>query len=466
MRRTLYLLTFILIIATSGIMLWQWQVYSKERKQSEKGKTTTIEQLVHIEQTNKRLSVEQTIVGLKAGTYKIGNPMENAYTIEGMNEMAPASVQVEEGRNEITFLYDIPFEWNGTSQLLTDWAVELKNTETVNTKVELTVTADRRTGNWAAGAPLIGKVKKDKIDYYVFENAGPVYPLYYQSKELFYIKSGENSSIYYEVDDGVNVDRVTDLLEELSPNQISILTSQHDALNRDDILLLDNRLSIDQLRTKLALIRVNAVFPFVEDEERWQQFILYNLAEDTDLGGVKAKAMVEMLKIGLLEQNVHQFIQSVKEPNQPLSAALLDETLSHALKKKTAFFSLNSKELEELVPLYFYDERAIAVNETALEQPIIYLENKKLVPFLAILAQVGFQYEMMDNGEVLLTRAEDMLRMYPDKNVFILNGTDYSVKSTPITVLEGELYIYENWLRDIFGIKLMEQQGVITVVGS
>lgn len=466
MRRTLYLLTFILIIATGGITIWQWQVYSKEREQSVNKDNTAVEQLIHIKQTNKRLSVEQTIVGLKAGTYNINNPMEMAYTIEGKNEMAPPSVQVMEGQNEITFLYDIPFEWDGVSKLLSNWAVELENTETVNTKVELTVTADKREGSWAAGALLVGKVKKDKIDYYVFENEGPVYPLYYQSGELLYKKTGVDSAIYYEEGNEVNVDQVTDILAEISLNQVSILTSKHDELNRDDILILDNRLSIDHLKNKLVLIEVNAVFPFLDDEERWQQFIVYNLAEDVDLGGVKAKGMVEILKSELLEQEVDLFIQSVKKINQPLSAAILDETLSTSLNKKTAFFRLNSKELEELVPLYFYDDRAIAVNGITLEQPIIYLDNRKLVPFLAIIAQVGFQYEKMDTGEILLTRAEDMLRMYPNENVFILNGTDYSVKTTPITALQGEIYIYENWLRDIFGIKLMEQQGVITAVDS
>ena len=79
---------------------------------------------------------------------------------------------------------------------------------------------------------------------------------------------------------------------------------------------------------------------------------------------------------------------------------------------------------------------------------------------------MGFQYEIMDTGEILLTRADDMLRMYPGENVFILNRTDYSVKSIPIIFIQGELYIYENWLRDIFGIKLIEQQGVMTVVES
>ena len=449
MRRAVYLLTFILIIATGAIMLWQWQVYSEALGQSEKEKTTAVEQLIHIEQTNKRLAVEQTISGLKAGTYTIGNPMEVAYTIEGEYEMAPAYVQVKEGQNEITFLYDIPFEWNDLSTLLTDWAVELKNTETVKAKVELIVTAaDKRTGSWAAGAPLIGKVKKDTIDYYVFVNEGPVYPLYYQSGELSYAEIGENSAIFYEEGNQVSVEQLKDLLGEFSSvkNQISILTSKHDSLNRDDILILDNRLSIDQLRNELAFIEVNALFPFQNDEERWQQYIIHNLTEDTYLGGLKAKKMVEVLKSDLLEHEVDMFVQSVREINRPLSATILDEVLSSTLNKDTAFFSLNSKESEEIVPLYFYDEQNISVNGSSLEEPIVYLENRKLVPFLAIIAQVGFQYEIMDTGEILLTRADDMLRMYPGENVFILNRTDYSVKSIPIIFIHPPLLTSANFI--------------------
>ena len=461
MRRALYLLTFILVIAVGAMMLWQWKVFSKEREQLE-GEQTATEQLIHIEQTNKRLSVMQTFSGLNAGTYKIGNPMQIAYTIEGRDEMAPASVKVDEGESEITFVYDIPFEGNEISRLLTGWAVELENTETVKTRVEIMVAEDRRAGSWAAGAPLIGKAKKEHIDYYMFENEGPVYPLYYQTGQLLFAKIAGATGLYYE--EGARVDEIETVLAESSllENQFAILTSKHNSFESQNLYLLDNRQSIEQLKNRIANMNIDAAFPFEEDEERWQQHVLHSLANEMESGSEKAKQMTRILKEGLLESEAASFIQSVKIVEQPLAAVVLDEVLSGALNKETAFFSLNSVETAELVPLFYYDERKLALNGTEIEQPIVYFENRRLVPFFPMISYAGFQYESIDTGEILLTRSGDTLRMYPGENVFIFNGTDYSVKSSPVIMLANELYIYENWLRDIFGVKLTEQQGYLT----
>lgn len=466
MRRTLYSLTFILLIVTSGILFWQWRVFSEGQEQSEKEKPSAVEQLIHIQQTNNRLSIKQTVLDLKAGNYAISNPMEVAYIIEGKDEMAPASVKVSEDQSSVTFIYDIPFNMNVSSRLFTDWAVVLDDTVTVKTKVEVTVEADNRLGSWAAGAPLIGKAKKENIDYYVFEENGPIYPLYYQSSELLFTKLNDKTSVFYEESGKINIEQLENVLSEFPTLQgrTSILTSKHNDALTEDLIIFNNTRSVVQLSETLAYIHVNTILPFQNEEERWQQHIIGDLAEGTKLGGEKAGQMAHILKMNLLENDLELFVNSVMEEKKPLSSGLLDQELSEVLDKNTAFFSLNSVETAPLVPLYFYDERTVVMNGVHIEEPLLYIDNRKLVPFLSIVSQAGFHYEIFDSGDVLLTKGEDILRMYPDEKVFILNGIDYSVKTAPITMIQSKLYIYDSWLHDIFGIKLMEEQDLITAL--
>ncbi|MBD3106845.1 hypothetical protein IEO70_00445 [Bacillus sp. AGMB 02131] len=465
MRKALYLLTFILVMTVGAIVMWQWKVYSEAKGLSEKTQTSA-EQFIRVEQTSKRLSVIQTFSGLEAGTYKVANPMGVAYTIEGRDEMAPVSVVVGEDESEIIFVYDIPFEPNRPGKILVDWAVELIDIETRKTRVEITVTGDKRAGSWAAGAPLIGNAKKDYIDYYMFENEGSVYPIYYQNGQLMYLEVRDMVGLYYE--EGTKIEEMKQLLQESSflANHFIVLTSKHDPSDRQNLFLLDSRQSMDKHKSRFANMEMNAAFSFADDNERWLQKVLNSLVNDAEPGGAKAGQLVQVLKQNLLDYEMDAFIKSIEEMKQPLTAKLLDGALSSAVNKNTSFFSLNNLESAAMVPLFYYDERKILLNGAQSEQPIVYIDKKKAVPFLAIISNAGFQYEQMETGEVFLTRAEDTLRMYPGEKVFILNGTDYSVKSPPIFMLGQELYIYENWLRDIFGIKLAEQQGNLTVLGD
>lgn len=186
----------IILLVTSGILFWQWHVYSEEKESSVTLPSSKVEQYVQIQQNNQSLQVTQKLSNLQKGTYEIDNPLKVKYTIEGQ-EKANNVVSVPEDNQSVTFHYIIPFNSKDGSSLLTDWVLELRDIQTVKSTVEVTVSSNVK-GSWAAAAPQIGSAKKEFIDYYVFEQAGPVFPVYYQLGDMKQVKIGQGPFIYFE----------------------------------------------------------------------------------------------------------------------------------------------------------------------------------------------------------------------------------------------------------------------------
>ena len=172
---------------------------------------------------------------------------------------------------------------------------------------------------------------------------------------------------------------------------------------------------------------------------------------------------MEELEQNLTEEEVNSFLKRVLRQNQLLSTAILDEILSSVKGLSTSFFSLNKEENKPVVPLYFSDQRIIVIDGQRLQSSMIYYKGQSWMPLMDIVEKAGYSYSIMNDGHVLLTKDSDSLRLYPEKNVFILNGVDYSVPTNPVTALKDELYIQEGWITDIFDFKVMKEEGRITI---
>ena len=157
------------------------------------------------------------------------------------------------------------------------------------------------------------------------------------------------------------------------------------------------------------------------------------------------------------------FVDKVVQQEKPLTTAILDEALSTVMRKETAFFSLNKDESKPLSPLYYYNPKKIVVNNHAIQESVLYVKNDELMPFTSIIEQAGYEYSIMEDGHLLIINDEDSLRLYPNKNVVILNGKDYSTASSPITMINNRVYIYEYWLTDLFGLDVSEEEDIIVI---
>lgn len=463
MRRTFVMSLLLLILATGGMLFWQWNVYSEGQEQLGQDKLPIVQQHVQIQHNQNELKVIHTISNLKKGTYAIKNPLNVEYVING-KKSNHRFLTVNDNEAKVEFQYSIPFDANSSSTLLLDWAIQLENVEMSLSEVEITVTSNR-TGSWAAASKQMGKAKKENIDYYVFKREGAVFPLYYQEGELNHQSLDNGLIIYYEDYSKLDVDQLSSLFTDFPElkDRVVLFTSKHQEIVWTDLIMLNDTKNMDRLEKKLSFLYVDALFPFKEATEKWQQNILADLYKGKQLGGAKTVTMMEELEQNLTEEEVNSFLKRVLRQNQLLSTAILDEILSSVKGLSTSFFSLNKEENKPVVPLYFSDQRIIVIDGQRLQSSMIYYKGQSWMPLMDIVEKAGYSYSIMNDGHVLLTKDSDSLRLYPEKNVFILNGVDYSVPTNPVTALKDELYIQEGWITDIFDFKVMKEEGRITI---
>ncbi|WP_042349051.1 copper amine oxidase N-terminal domain-containing protein [Bacillus massiliigorillae] len=464
MVRTFVTSLFILLLATSGVLFWQWSVYSKDEVLNEKNHPSIVEQHIRIQQNEKTLQVSQTMSDLKKGNYKLENHLNVEIDVDG-KKITDDTVSLKKDEKNITFNYSIPFNSKQNSMMLHDWALQLKNVKTNKAKVEMTVEGSR-TGSWAALANQVGKTNKQYVDYYVFEGDGPVYPLYYQQGELNHEKIDDGPNIYYEKNYKPALKQVASMLKEFPTvkESVVILTSKHQEEINKNLLIINNVNNAQKLKNKISDLYVNTTFPFENEQEKWQQYILENLYTNKTDGSSKVNAMVDLIRKELYEPQIKSFIDVALSEDKPLTAARLDGILSNIKGKNTTFFQMNSNEKNSLIPLYYEDTRDVVVNGKSLQGKFYYQDEKLLLPFLPIMKLAGYTYDLNGDDHILLTKDEDSIRLYPNKNVFILNGIDYSLASAPLTIKNGEYYLHADWFKDIFGMTITEDDEKISII--
>lgn len=461
--RTIFSILTILLFAIAGMLLWQWKGYSEEQEQLKNVKLPNVQQHVQMQHNSNELRVVQTIKNVKKGTYKIQNPLNVLYDVKNATHVE-SSLVVKETQEDVEFHYRIPFEANDSSRLLLDWAIQLEEVTTEYFKVKITVDTEQ-SGSWAAATKQLGKAKKEFIDYYEFERQGPVFPLYYQQGEMGHVSLDNGVVIYFEQDKKIDTEQLSSLFSNFPEldDRVLMFTSEHEELVWSDLILLKENYTMEQLEQKLSSLYLDAVLPFVNESEKWQQHVIGNILKNKQDGGEKTVAIVEILKNEMSEEELRTFVDKVVQQEKPLTSALLDEALSAVMRKETAFFHLNKDESRPLSPLYYYNPKKIVVNNQNIQESLLYVKNDELLPLASITEQAGYEYSVMEDGHLLIISDEDSLRLYPNSSVFILNGKDYSTSSSPVTMINNRVYIYKHWLTDLFGLEVSETEDRIMI---
>ncbi|WP_019242427.1 MULTISPECIES: stalk domain-containing protein [Bacillus] len=457
---------FIILLATSGILFWQWHVYSEEKESSSHLPISQVEQNVQVQHNSQLLQVTQKISNLQKGTYHIANPLKVKYTIDGQ-ENATNILSVKDDMQTITFYYTIPVSLNDGSILLKDWVLKLDQSKTVKSTIEV-VESNSNQGSWASDSTQVGYVNKEFIDYYVFEKEGPVPAIYYQMGNLKLSDNEAGPIIYYEEGMKPNVKKIASIFSEYPTlqNFVVVFTTKEKEQVTEQFIILNNADNLQHLNVKLSNIYLDSIFPFKNQQEKWQQKILNNLYSNKKSGTKKVLVMENVLRDDLTEEKLEKFIDSIMKTEKPLSSAKVDQILSTIKNKRTTFFSDNKNENKPLIPIVYFDLRKVTFNQKPIHAEMVYKDDSKLLPLKSILTADGFVYNQINQGHILLTKDGDSLRLYPGKNVFILNDTDYSVTSPPIVNIGNEMYIYNYWLEDIFGVIVLEEDNEIIVKTS
>jgi hypothetical protein len=467
MMRTFLTSMLLLMMAIGGMLFWQWNVYSKKEGSPVQEKKLLSEQVLIMSDENRALNIKHTIKKIQKGSYKLLNPLnvdikcENPKACEITTD---GQLLVKKYSSEVTFRYSIPFASNARAFLLQNWAIQLNGIEMGKTRVELTLKFNRK-GDWGAGGQLIGKTKKEYINYYVFQNDGPIFPIYHQVNELAYNKISDKIHVYYDTSIPFERDKLEKVLTDLPQfsSATVILTNQHKEVMDDTFMILPAMPNYQALSEKLFVRHIEKIFPFKNKNEKWLQSVLANVMYNKSFGGEKVKLLTATLRKELGANGIETFADTVKNMKKPLSAVSLDDAFSKVKGLKTHFFSQNHRENTPFYPLRYEDNRKILVNRNVIKDGLIYFENKRLYPFQQVVTMLDYEYSVIDQNQILLSKNDNLLRFFLNENVFIYNEEDYGVRTNPLTKIGNKIYIEEEWLQDLFGVTIKNQADTILI---
>ncbi|MFS0782422.1 stalk domain-containing protein [Bacillus sp. 1P06AnD] len=463
MKRILYIGLLLLVSVLSGLVFWQWNVYSEDKEALAKMAPPSIDQQIHIVQNSSYLEVTQVFNQLPKGTYKITNPMDVEFKAERAS-LQGLVLEVAEKKKTVTFTYRIPFHSTVRASVLNHWSLSLNGVLISSTSVDIT-SASTYKGVWAAGAAMTGRANKQFIDYYVFEGKGEIVPLYYQRTNLKTKSIDNGPFIYYEETLPVQWGKLSSLLNQYPSlrDTAIIITDKHQTFFSDGFMLINETSQLDTLKMIMDELALKKEFPFRFGDESWLGTVLKNLNGNEEYGSTKSKNMAKMMKENLSEIEISRFLQAVGSAQKPLTSAKLDDALSSIENDDMHFFTLNKSKNAPLVPYYFIDKRKIEVNGEMINGHIIQYKYNDLYPFGQIMGKAGYQINSANRNMVMIFKENDNFRLYTDKNTFVLNGKVYAVSEIPLTTIQGELYIKKEYLRVIFGAEIGADEKIVSV---
>lgn len=474
MLKRAFFISSVLIIVIGGVLLWQWKIYSNQIDGSMVKSPGNTRQKISIEVKDKFLQVTQRIEGLEAGQgYHILMPdyvqewncitkSEKSCSFE--NE---ASNRFLADGGSFTFVYNIPSGRGDQPFLLNDWAGRIKDASIAITRIEIADLAKRK-GTWIAGAPLKGVQELQHIDYYVFEGEGSTPSLYWHPSPLTQesIHNGK-LSLYYENNKPnslsfPNIDRLVNF-----PYTSIVLTNQLPEIEGRGLMIADSsNIAIGELERKLTDYYFLSKFENLPVKERWLIDVISSLFLDKGGKSEKGDQLIRELKSYLNDKEVKEFIHLIMEEEGIFSVEKLDELIGEVVGKGTRFFALNKDESLPSTPLYFFDSRKVYVEEKLQKDiEVLYFAEERYYPATETFEALEYNVKVLsDKKTLLLSKDSNTYRFYEDQNIFIYNEEDYGLLERPLRAINGEIFIKEKWLTNLFHVLIYEDAETLKLI--
>lgn len=466
------LLVFLNLII-GGMLFWQWNAFTHYNEETINKEIETAVQKISVESKGEVLEVTQNVNGLSTGKeYGLEVPelvtewncLKEDDTICDSVDENPFSFAAE--NSSIRIQFSLPLK-NDEAFLLNDWIIGIPGVNISNTTIEI-IDSTKREGTWVAGFPFKGHSKQELIDYYVFEGEGSVGSLYWQAAPLQSIK-GEKSLQYFIKDQTPPLDLSLKDLKEI-PNfkgSSVIFTEEYMETNGIGLMVAKPNIEPEVLEKRIIYNHFLGLASGLPIEERWLIDVLISLITGLDGNVPKGNIILGELRNNLSEEEINQFMSRVFEQQQ-ITPQRLDEILGTLKEKKTHFFTLNKNEETKLVPLYFYDNRKIIIQDKLYKDiEILLINNEQLLPFVETMSALGFDVKLLSDEEtLLLNKGQNSYRFYVNQNIFIYNQEDYGLLENPLKTIDGKIYMDVDWLKSLLKVTVVETNEEITLTLS
>ncbi|HHW38268.1 MAG TPA: hypothetical protein GXX18_13690 [Bacillales bacterium] len=467
-KKILIILVFLLIII-AGLTGYQWLMYDKLGKTTERVQTENLEieaELVHkdgelsITQTVSKLGQDSFLIEIPRGVKDFECHFGNGENCEIREDSNYYRIPVG-SETLITFKYSIPFDEGKNDYWLENGFVQLfSNNETpLFGNFTVTILEDvNKSNRWFSGALSEVHVDKEHISYFAWTKKDTKnFPLYMSKAQLNKIEGFEpHLSLFLLNSTDEEVGFTNNWHKQLhSRNGLTIVQSNSEQVYIAPLLVVIPKDYNVEKWEELAIQAYlqNYKKPDTQDIE-WVWNVLPSFILDRPTGEGKELEMSKELLENLQPESKNAFASWLLKQNKDnltgITLADLDKQLSELCSLKVIFFEKNESKNSPFVPLYFIDQRKVFFGnkEVNLKWNAVIKNNDLLFPFQETLEITGFDINVV-------TELEKYEVMKDEKRwTFSLEeGTSPS----PLELIGEELYISENGLEKFLNIEVIKR---------
>lgn len=468
MVKKIIIILIFLIIIIAGLTGYQWLMYDKLEKTTERVQIENLEIEAEIVHKNGQLSFTQTVSKLGQDSFLIKIPsgakdfeclFANGENCETRKESNYNRIEVG-SESLITFKYTVPFDEAKNDYWLENGFVQLFSNDETPLLENFTVTIledVNKSNRWFSGALSEVRVDKEHISYFAWTKKDTtLFPLYMSKVQLNKLEKFEPHLSFFSLNTtDEDIDFNNNWHKQLpSNNGLTIVQSNHRQVYTAPLLVVIPK---DYNAKKLEELAIQAYLqnykkPKSHDYE-WVWNVLPSFILDRPTGEGKEIEMSKELLGNLRPEIKDAFASWLLKQNQDMTEitlAELDKQLSELCSLKTLFFEKNESQTNPFVPLYYIDKRNVFYGdkEVSLKGNAVIKNNNLLFPFRETLENTGFEVNLItDQNKYEIIKAEN-------RWTFSLEDR---ANPNPLELIGEDLYISENGLEEFLKTEVIKR---------
>ncbi|MBQ7231952.1 MAG: hypothetical protein IJX07_01800 [Bacillales bacterium] len=458
MKKIVIILFFLSVVATGGILYFQWNEksvsavgeYTSSTKLTYQGNDLYVEQqFSNIKEEKIVLEIPQNVTNI-SGTYKSGKEMSF------VNATQLLTIQPEE--SDFTLSYTYPHYQSGTHHLLASPFFSIN--KNVDGKMSLSIYDHTQNFSWVFDGKLLGTTSRDQFGLTVFWNGNPNNDLYFTTSTLTRAYQKENVDVL--VSEGIKNYRFSTMIQKLE--EFDLLTEPtviiiEDGLKKpqygDQTLVISNEVNSAKMEASIVKNLLQKRYKFASKTKAEILDLLTAFIIGTEPSNQKLAMMYNYLNQNLMIEDIKQWGRSVlADPNQAITPNLLDKMYRQLQGKNTQYFTMNLTK-SSYVP--FFESLDLHLTYRKEELPftgIIY--NQRVYYPMDLFTSLGFTVKEENSKFVTLTFDNNVWELRTDRNVFQYNNDYLEISRSPIARIAGDFYIEAYWLSELFPIRIVE----------
>ncbi|RPF56103.1 hypothetical protein [Aquisalibacillus elongatus] len=349
--------------------------------------------------------------------------------------------------------YQIPF--NVKDQVLTHWIPDISSNQ-ASPRYELIVTSNLDSEyEWYTFSKPVHEEAMEHINYKKYHitntNNIPLIVLKGNYEEMYLPNQiGVLASVPFKLES------LKELIQDFSniENQLFIINPNFDQLHSEHISFLEHG-EKSQVASALLSNQIMEQIKVLQEED----YVLLNAINHYFYSsGAKSEhgqAIVKELQQHLTDSDRKAWLEILKNTNQTHETlgGLLDESLNE-LNLNTNFFKENSN--DELHSFTLIDQREVFYQneKVSLTNPLLNLDGRSYLALDDFNDVTQFRIINTSPEDILIQKESDQIRLFPERDLVIINEMSYRTEPNFIKKVNGKLYLRMDGLDDVLPISV------------